>query len=143
MPGKTTLCRRDKFAEPGLSVIIQTLQYEMTDTPYEYVNYLAFVVMDALIKRFAGQQIYIPYAARDQRLYRNKAIAASYDGTRQSIKRLAKRYGITEIHVYRILARELGPRRQDERTQGSEGREGTEGQGTTGHELGGPAGTAH
>lgn len=126
MPGKTTLCRRDKFAEPGLAVIIRALRQELPDLTDEHVNYLAFAAMDALIERFHGHQIYIPLAAYDKRRYRDKAIAASYDGTRLSIKRLAKRYRITEIHVYRILARELGPRRQDQKT--TEGTEGTEGQ---------------
>mgnify|MGYP003610672659 CR=1 FL=1 len=129
MPGKTTLCRRDKFAEPGLMVIMRALRYELPDLSDEHVNYLAFAAMDALIARFHGHQIYIPIAAYDQRRYRDKAIAASYDGTRLSIKRLAKRYRITEIHVYRILAKELGPRRQAKGTT-----EGTEGQGTTGHD---------
>ncbi len=117
--------RRPKFIESVLPVIIQPLKRELPDLPDETVYYLAYCVMESLITRFNGASFYVPVSACNSKEARDKAILASYDGTVLSVKRLAKRYRITDIHVYRILARQLGPRRQKKPQDGAEGQEAT------------------
>lgn len=63
-----------------------------------------------LCEAMGGRMYYIPRAANLKRARRDLEISATYDYTRlgpNGIHALARRHGLSEIYVYRILARQL------------------------------------
>jgi Mor family transcriptional regulator len=57
---------------------------------------------------FGGIQMYLPRGDSLERLARNLEICRLHDGTvkgPQGINALAQRYGLTEIHIWRVLAK--------------------------------------
>jgi Mor family transcriptional regulator len=65
---------------------------------------LANLVLEGFLSLWGGCSVYIPRDEHLKRLKRNREIVEAYDGTMLSATRLAKRHGITTIHLYRIVA---------------------------------------
>ena len=62
-----------------------------------------------------GSSWYIPKGASLERARRDLEIYAAHDGTRvgpNGVEALCRRYRLSEVHIYRILARQLAMRRQ-------------------------------
>ena len=72
------------------------------------VESLAVRVILRLSQDFGGETFYFPKGEALRRLGRDLAICTAHDGTRDGpngTRALCRRYGVTEVHVYRILAR--------------------------------------
>lgn len=67
-----------------------------------------------LCEAMGGRMYYIPRGASLERARRDLEIFTTHDGTRlgpNGVHALARRHGLSEIYVYRILARQLEMRR--------------------------------
>lgn len=73
---------------------------------------LAQRITQSFLDVWGGTQLYMPRAAQMERLRRNRAIAAEFTGGDECAARLAKKYGVTSIHVYRICAQQRAQRRE-------------------------------
>ena len=67
-------------------------------------------VMQSLARTCGGRSVYIPRNAHALSAARDAAILDSYDGSTDSINRLAKEHGLSTIGLYRALARERARR---------------------------------
>ena len=67
-------------------------------------------VMQSLARTCGGRSVYIPRNAHAITAARDAAILDSYDGTTESINRLAQEHGVTTIALYRMIARERARR---------------------------------
>ena len=67
-------------------------------------------VMQSLARTCGGRSVYIPRNARAVTAARDAAILDSYDGSTDSINRLAQAHGVTTIALYRMIARERARR---------------------------------
>lgn len=72
-------------------------------------------IAEGFLERCHGTQVYVHSQAAISRRRRDRYIAEHYDGTVASARYLAERYGVHEMHIYRILARERGKGRADRR----------------------------
>lgn len=69
---------------------------------------LASAVIVRWARDYGGAMFYLPRGDSLERLARNLEICRLHDGTvkgPQGINALAQRYGLTEIHVWRVLAK--------------------------------------
>lgn len=76
--------------------------------------HLAMKLAIKLCEAMGGRMYYIPLGANMRRAKRDLEIFSSHDGTRlgpNGVHALARRHGLSEIYVYRILARQLEMRR--------------------------------
>ncbi len=73
---------------------------------------LAQRITESFLSIWGGFSIYLPKAEYLERLRRNRAIAAEFTGGDECAARLAKKYGVTSIHVYRICAQQRAQRRE-------------------------------
>jgi len=69
----------------------------------EQADYLGYHVMRAIAEQVGGAQVYIPKADSIERCARDVAIWREFSGDNR--RELARRYGVTEIHIYRIVKR--------------------------------------
>ena len=69
----------------------------------EQADYLGYHIMRAIAEHAGGAQVYIPKADSIERCARDEAIWQAFRGDNH--RELARRYGVTEIHVYRIIRR--------------------------------------
>ena len=70
----------------------------------------------ALSQAIGGTQIYLPRGDAIKRASRDLGIWMEYDGTVMGPNgsvALSQRYGMSEIHIYRIIARQRGLHRHD------------------------------
>ena len=67
-------------------------------------------VIKGLCRTLGGKQVYFPVGHQRAVAARNALIRAKHDGTTASVRRLAQEYGLSEIHVYRILSQRPGTR---------------------------------
>ena len=67
-------------------------------------------VMQSLARTCGGQSLYIPRDSAAITAVRDSAIFDSYDGSTESINRLAKEHGLSTIGLYRAIARERARR---------------------------------
>ncbi len=58
-----------------------------------------------LCAHFGGSSLYFPRDSAAQRERRDAEIRRRHDGTRESVVHLAREFGLTEIYIYRLLAR--------------------------------------
>ncbi|WP_296697502.1 Mor transcription activator family protein [Thiocapsa sp. UBA6158] len=80
--------------------------------PADRVN-LAARIVEGFHKMWAGSSLYIPQQMKpapalnieNSRERRDAVIRAEYDGTSLGVHRLARRYGLSEISVWRLLAK--------------------------------------
>lgn len=70
---------------------------------------LALRITESFLAIWGGFAIYLPRAEHLQRLRRDRAIAQEFTGGAESAARLAKKYGVSSVHIYRIC--------QDQRAQ--------------------------
>jgi Mor family transcriptional regulator len=61
-------------------------------------------ILEGFLSLWGGCSVYIPRDDHLKRLKRNREIVEAYDGTMLSATQLAKKHGITTIHLYRIVA---------------------------------------
>jgi Mor family transcriptional regulator len=69
---------------------------------------LAAGIVTRWAKDYGGAMFYLPRGDSLERLARNLEICRLHDGTvkgPQGINALAQRYGLTEIHIWRVLAK--------------------------------------
>jgi len=69
----------------------------------EQADYLGYHVMRAIAEQVGGAQVYIPKADSIARCARDEAIWRDFRGANH--RELARLYGVTEIHIYRIVKR--------------------------------------
>ena len=67
-------------------------------------------VMQSLARTCGGRSLYIPRDSAAITAVRDSAIFDSYDGSTESINRLAKEHGLSTIGLYRAIARERARR---------------------------------
>lgn len=70
---------------------------------------VAVRVVSRLCREYGGSQAYIPRGEALDRAIRDAGIWGDYDGTTDGphgVRAIARREGLTEIHVYRILERQ-------------------------------------
>lgn len=72
---------------------------------------LALRITESFLAIWGGFSIYLPKGEYLQRLRRNKAIAAEFTGGDEAAARLAKKYGVSSIHVYRICREQRAQRK--------------------------------
>jgi Mor family transcriptional regulator len=65
---------------------------------------LSNLILEGFLSLWGGCSVYIPRDDHLKRLKRNREIVEQYDGTMLSATQLAKKHGITTIHLYRIVA---------------------------------------
>jgi Mor family transcriptional regulator len=63
-------------------------------------------IISLIISMYVGTHIYVPQYMQRERQRRNAEIWREFDGTTQSIEALAKKWNLTTIYVYRILAKQ-------------------------------------
>lgn len=73
---------------------------------------LALRITQSFLEIWGGFSVYLPKAESLQRLQRNRAIASEFCGGEADAIRLAKKYGVSSIHVYRICAQQRAQRRE-------------------------------
>lgn len=73
---------------------------------------MAEQIMLRFCELWAGTTVYIPKNTLAKCDARDRAIFEAYDGKRETVRRLACEYGLTDIHVYRILQKERERRRK-------------------------------
>ena len=76
---------------------------EVAGMEAEQADYLGYHIMRTIAERVGGAQVYIPKVDSIERCARDVAIWRDFRG--HNTKELARRYGVTEIHVYRIVKR--------------------------------------
>lgn len=72
---------------------------------------LAQRITESFLSIWGGFSIYLPKAEYLERLRRNRAIAAEFTGGDEAAARLAKKYGVSSIHVYRICREQRAQRK--------------------------------
>jgi len=80
----------------------QTLR-ETAGMEAERADYLGYHIMRAIAERVGGAQVYIPKVDSIERCARDVAIWQAFRGDNH--RELARCYGVTEIHIYRIVKR--------------------------------------
>ena|GEM_PF-636030 len=80
----------------------QTLR-EVAGMESAQADYLGYQIMRAIAQHVGGAQVYIPKADSIARCARDEAIWRDFRG--HNTRELSRRYGVTEIHVYRIVKR--------------------------------------
>lgn len=66
-------------------------------------DYLGYHIMRAIAEACGGAQVYIPKADAIERCERDEAIWRDFNGNNH--RELARRYNVTEVHIYRIIKR--------------------------------------
>ncbi len=78
----------------------------------EQAGELTARIIRRLVRELGGCQLYMPRMAALDKLRRDAEIAAAHDGTyhgENGILALARRHGLSSVHVYRILAGDRRP----------------------------------
>jgi len=88
--------------------IAQTLAGALEDMgrPRETADMEAFTLALAVAVEHGGSCLYIPKGTRIRKAMRDRAIVRLYDGTVAGpcgVKALARRFDVTEQHIYRVL----------------------------------------
>lgn len=81
--------------------------------PEAQARRLTGAVVKGLCQTLGGRQVYIPRGEARNTQARNAEIVREYDGTTESVSRLAQAHSLSEIHVYRILAAHRRQRRAE------------------------------
>lgn len=68
---------------------------------YERAEHLGYLIMRRFAEAAGGGSVYVPKADSILRHERDLAIWAEFDGANHG--QLARKYGVTEVHVYRVL----------------------------------------
>lgn len=66
-------------------------------------DYMGYCVMRAIAEKVGGAQVYIPKVDSIARCARDEAIWRDFTGCNH--RELARKYGVTKIHIYRIVKR--------------------------------------
>ncbi len=93
-------------AEGVLSEIGDIISRELSAAGVSESAALANRCARRLATSFGGQILYLPKGAAGERLVRNCEIRRLHDGTRHGpngVTALASRYGLSEVHIYRVL----------------------------------------
>lgn len=101
------MTERTSRAESLLAEMASIAKAELSGHGIANAGELAGKVVAAIARHLGGTQTYLPKGAALDRLTRDTAIRISHDGTRDSangILSLAKRHGLSELTIYRILA---------------------------------------
>ena len=78
------------------------LKTEMGLEP-ERADYAGYLIMRRIAQSVGGASIYIPTADSIERHERDEAIWREFDGRNHF--ELARKYGITTVHIYRLIKR--------------------------------------
>ncbi len=87
--------------------VAQTLRSRGLSEPE--ANSLAYHIMRDLVRVFGGMQTYIPMATCIDVYEKREAIAREFNG--RNTRELAKKYGVSVVHVYRILKQQRSRQR--------------------------------
>ena len=79
---------------------------EHTNLTSKQIDRLTDALLERLTDLWGGMSIYFPKCDQTKHGERDKAINAAYDGKRETITALARLYGMSEIHIYRIISRQ-------------------------------------
>lgn len=74
---------------------------DSADMPDDQAAYLGYILMRRIAEVAGGAQIYIPKSDAIDRCLRDEEIMRHFDG--QNHRALARQYGVSEIHIYRIV----------------------------------------
>lgn len=69
----------------------------------DMAEYLGYHIMRAIAETCGGSQVYIPKADSIARCARDEAIWRDFRGDNH--RELARKYGVTDVHIYRIVKR--------------------------------------
>ena len=108
--------REEVLEDPGrwektMADIADVLVEELRRAGVEGAQCLGRKLAFALSQAIGGTQIYLPRGAAIRRASRDLGIWLEYDGTVMGPTgsgALSQRYGMSEIHIYRIIARQRG-----------------------------------
>ena len=95
-------------AEGLLSEMASIVQAELGNHAISNAGELAGQIVASIGRQLGGAQVYIPRGAALDRHLRDVQIRAAHDGTvdgKNGVLSLAKRHDLSELAVYRILAR--------------------------------------
>ena len=99
----------EEFMSLSRHAIAEAISPEVDATKAEI---LAQRITESFLSVWGGFSLYLPKAEYLERLRRNRAIAAEFTGGDEAAARLAKKYGVTSTHVYRICAQQRAQRRE-------------------------------
>lgn len=95
-------------AEGLLQEMASIVQAELGNHAISNASELAGQIVASIGRHLGGQQIYLPRGQAAERLARDISIRQEYDFSPagpHGVKALAKRHGLSELAIYRILAR--------------------------------------
>lgn len=81
--------------------------FEKNGKPKDAAAEDARVAVDALVFMFSGQNVYIPFSRLDQADRVNASICGEFTGHNHA--ELARKYGRSVQHVYRVVKRSMKP----------------------------------
>lgn len=113
--------REEVLEDPGrwektMADIADVLVEELRRAGVEGAQCLGRKLAFALSQAIGGTQIYLPRGDAIRRASRDLGIWLEYDGTVMGPNgsvALSQRYGMSEIHIYRIIARQRGLHRHE------------------------------
>lgn len=113
--------REEVLEDPGrwektMADIADVLVEELRRAGVEGAQCLGRKLAFALSQSIGGTQIYLPRGDAIRRASRDLGIWLEYDGTVMGPNgsvALSQRYGMSEIHIYRIIARQRGLHRHE------------------------------
>lgn len=102
-----------EFLTEFLELSLMAIEEAVPEVAPEDRTAIAERIMSVFFELWGGTTVYIPKNALQSNEGRDQAIFDAYDGTTESIRLLARRHGLSTIHIYRILAAERGRRREE------------------------------
>lgn len=106
--------------EKTMADIADVLVEELRRAGVEGAQCLGRKLAFALSQAIGGTQIYLPRGDAIRRASRDLGIWLEYDGTVMGPNgsvALSQRYGMSEIHIYRIIARQRGLHRTEHQSE--------------------------
>ncbi len=94
--------------DDALNTIASVINDELGKAGITHARTLAASCTARLARDLGG--CYVPKGVTNQRVIRDAQIRALHDGTHDSVVSLARQFGLSEVHIYRILARRVQPR---------------------------------
>ncbi len=94
---------RNEFFEEFLRLSLDAIQEAAGELDEPARSQLAERIVHGFLALWGGTHVYIPRDSRRIRAARDKEICASYDGSTQSLVRLARKFCISTNSVFKIV----------------------------------------